>query len=95
MRTYTAVQYAEMVIREVYKVENLYNLASAIGYTATKISIWASKKAEISMWASIDEEHAARNATEWKIADTKFRAYLIAFNTLSAKLPEFTEKYQK
>ena len=91
MKDYTPEQYAEMVIREVYKVENIYNLATAIGYTATKIAIWASKKAEISMWASVDEEHEARNEAEWKKADIKYRAYIIAFNTLSAKLPDFTK----
>jgi predicted O-methyltransferase YrrM len=86
---YTPQQYADAVIRQVYKVENIYNLGTAIGYTATKMSIWASKKAEIAVWATDGtEEHAARNHAEWEIADTKFKAYLIAFNTLSAKLPE-------
>jgi hypothetical protein len=87
----TPEDYAEMVIFEIYRTENIYNLASSIGYTATKIAIWASKKAEISMWASVDEEHEARNEAEWKKADIKYRAYIIAFNTLSAKLPEFTK----
>lgn len=86
---YTAIAYADMVIRETYKVENIYNLATAIGYSATKIGIWASKKADIATWAALDEEHEARNQAEWEIADVKFRAYVIAFNTLSAKLPDF------
>ena len=92
---YTSQQYADAVIKGVYKVENIYNLATAIGYTATKLGIWASKRAEISNWATDGtEEHAARNHAEWEIADTKFKAYLIAFNTLSAKLPEFTKYNQ-
>ena len=86
---YTAQHYADAVIRQIYTVENIYNLGSALGYTATKMSIWASKKAEILTWATDGtEEHQERNNAEWRIADTKFKAYLIAFNTLSAKLPE-------
>lgn len=87
---YTPQQYADAVIKEIYKVENLYNLAPALAYVATKLGIWASKKAEIAIWATDGtEEHAARNYAEWEIADTKFKAYLIAFNTLQARLQEF------
>lgn len=91
MKYKTAIEYAEMVIRQTYKVENIYNLTAAIGYSATKIGIWASNKADISTWASLDDEHEARNVAEWKIADMKYRAYIIVFNTLSAKLPDFTK----
>jgi hypothetical protein len=87
----TPEDYAEMVIFEIYRTQNIYNLASSIGYTANKIAIWASKKADISAWAAIDTEHEERNNADWEVADFKFKAYVIAFNTLSAKLPEFTK----
>lgn len=86
----TPQQYADAVIKEIYKVENLYNLTTALGYTAYKMSHWAMKKAEIATWATDGtEEHEARNHAEWEIADKKFKAYLIAFNTLQAELPAF------
>jgi hypothetical protein len=88
----TPEQYAEMVIFEIYRTENIYNLASSIGYTATKIAMWASKKAEISTWATDGtEEHQAKHDADWEVADFKFKAYVVAFNTLSAKLPDFTK----
>jgi hypothetical protein len=88
----TPEQYAEVIIYEIYKTKNIYNLASAIGYTATKIAMWSSNKADILTWATDGtEEHQARNDAEWENADAKFKAYVIAFNTLSAKLPDFTK----
>ena len=86
----TPQQYADAVIKQIYKVDNLYNLAPALAFTAAKLGIWATNKAEIATWATDGtEEHAARNHAEWEIADKKFKAYLIAFNTLHARLQEF------
>lgn len=86
----TPQQYADAIVKEIYKVDNLYNLAPALAYVSTKLGIWAMKKAEIATWATDGtKEHEAENLAEWEIADKKFKAYLIAFNTLQAKLQEF------
>jgi hypothetical protein len=84
----TSQEYAEMIIKEYYKVPNIYNLARAIARVGNKYAKWVMESAERSMYAVIEgynDTHVAELQHEAKV---KTEAYRLALVALTDKLPK-------
>lgn len=84
----TAEQYAELVVKKLYKVENLYNLARAIARVADKYAKWTMESISRQTWATDGtEQHANYLALSQHEAEVKQEAYRLALVELTNKLP--------
>jgi hypothetical protein len=85
----TAEQYAELVIKKIYKVETTYNLARAIARVADKYAKWIDEASNRQTWATDGSEtHANYLALSQHEAYVKREAYRLALITLTDKLPK-------
>lgn len=85
----TPEDYAELVIKKFYKVENTYNLARAISRVADKYAKWAMEANNRQSWATDGtEQHANYLALSQHEAWVKCEAYRLALVELASKLPK-------
>jgi hypothetical protein len=85
----TPQEYAELIIKNVYKVENPYNLARAIGTVANKYAEWVIESISRMNWTTDGtDEHAEQHKPEQDEALMKREAYRLALVMLTDKLPK-------
>jgi len=85
----TPQEYAELVIKKFYKVENIYNLTRAIARVADKYAKWVMEASNRMTWAMVgDEEHDKSVELGQHEAWVKCEAYRLALVALTDKLPK-------
>jgi hypothetical protein len=84
----TSQEYADLVVSQVYKVPNLYNLARAIARVADKYAKWTRTSIERDIYAQTEGANLSYAYEQKYEADIKCEAYRLALLMLTDKLPK-------
>lgn len=84
----TSQEYAEMIIKEYYKVPNIANLARAIARVADKYAKWTMTSLARDNYALAEDADLNYAYEQQHEANTKREAYRLALVALTDKLPK-------
>jgi hypothetical protein len=84
----TSQEYADLVVSQVYKAPNLYNLARAIARVADKYAKWTRTSIERNTYALTEGVNLSYAYEQKYEADIKSEAYRLALLMLTDKLPK-------
>lgn len=84
----TSQEYADLVVSQVYKVADLYNLARAIARVADKYAKWTRTSIERDSYALSEGINLSYAYEQKHEADVKCEAYRLALLMLTDKLPK-------